>query len=333
MNHDSKLRILGLFFGQLIGDALGTRYEFKCNRLATKSVKRDIINNKLPILGDGPHNVEPGQYTDDSELALGIWYSLLTNEDFDIDDIVKQFYNWYKSCPFDVGHATETSFGSGSTRTDMLNNSKLNAHSLSNGCLMKISPLGALSYLSNNGYSTQTIASQVCELTNPNEICIDMSICYVRAIEIALKSGNPKLVFAAVKNIAKCDITKQILKDSQNKSTPCKYISNDEIIYVNADKPFQGYIGIAFQNAFYHLLNSSSYSEVMIKTICLGGDVDTNACIAGALFGACFGIKNIEKDWINTVAEYQSSPERKKLYKPINHQYVYSLLHDKIKKM
>lgn len=140
-------------------------------------------------MGGGPFNVDIGQYTDDSELALGIWYSILVNNSYNIDDIVGQFYQWSHSMPFDIGNTTRTAFDSGECRQDMLSNSQENNYySLSNGCLMKISAIGSINLLSSNAYNLETLAKEICELTNPNPLCIDICKCYVKAIEYAIKN-------------------------------------------------------------------------------------------------------------------------------------------------
>jgi ADP-ribosylglycohydrolase len=102
--------------------------------------------------------------------------------------------------------------------------------------------------------------------------------------------------------------------------------------YITTDGAYMGYIGIAFQNAFYQLLhrdpNKNGFYDCLVDTIMLGGDTDTNACIAGALYGACFGISKLPKDWLETV--YKSHNERIKVYKPNDHNFVYNLLRKKL---
>ena len=118
-----------------------------------------------------------------------------------------------------------------------------------------------------------------------------------------------------------------ILSDAKKKYTPVKLTNaKNKIEEIEPDISYKGYIGIAFQNAFYHLLNTKNYMNVMIHTIGMGGDTDTNSCIAGALFGACYGVKEIEKDWIISVLDFTSSKQRTKLYKPLDHQQIFELL-------
>lgn len=334
MDNQTKLRIIGLFYGQLVGDALGTRYEFKKKEKVIDLISKDTINNKLPILGGGPFNVNIGQYTDDSELALGIWYSMLVNNSYDINDIVQQFYQWSHSIPFDIGNATRNAFDSGDCRQDMLSNAQANNYSLSNGCLMKISAIGAINFLTQNVYNVTTLAKEICELTNPNPICIDICKCYVKAIEYAIKTGDPKIAYKKAYEVAELNITKLLLKASLTRTSPVKLIdSNGKITEIETDGTCQGYVGIAFQNAFYHLLNTKSFTEVMIQTLCLGGDTDTNACIVGALYGACFGGNKIERDWLCSVMMHTSSKLRVEIYPAMNHQNVCRMLKNKLNKL
>lgn len=63
---------LGCMLGQACGDALGTTLEFKsadrCQELYPQGL-RDIV-------GGGAFNVEPGQVTDDTEMAMALARSL-----------------------------------------------------------------------------------------------------------------------------------------------------------------------------------------------------------------------------------------------------------------
>ena len=152
-----------------------------------------------------------------------------------------------------------------------------------------------------------------------------MCICYISAIDVAIRTGDHIAAFTKAYNLAKENITKQILELAKHKPTPSISYNNSIYTQVIADGHQQGYIGIAFQNAFYHLLNTNpidGFSKVMKDTIYLGGDTDTNACIAGALYAACHGYEN----WCNTIMTFFSDKNRVKLYEPLDHQNVLLML-------
>jgi ADP-ribosyl-[dinitrogen reductase] hydrolase len=234
------------------------------------------------------------------------------------------FYKWYNSGPFDIGISTEIAFGKGNRYEDMKINSKKNIKSLSNGCLMKISPLGSLNYLSNKKFDLKIVSSEICELTNPNEICKDICNCYIQAINIAIKTNDPIKTYNCAYTNAKLPITKMILNDAKTKYKPVKLLNEKNVIEeIDPDGSFQGYIGISFQSAFYHLLNTDDYVNMMIHIIGMGGDTDTNCCISGALYGACYGVKKIPIEWIKNILDFTNDKDRVKKYIPLNHKEIY----------
>jgi ADP-ribosyl-[dinitrogen reductase] hydrolase len=162
MSTNVKHRIFGLFFG----DALGTRYEFMSSKNAITLINKDMNNKYLEILDGGPFDVKKGQYTDDSELALGLWYSILKHKLYDIKDICNIFLKWYGSNPFDIGRATNLAFGTSNTMYEIKKNArKFNMLSLSNGCLMKISALGCINVLLNKSYDLEFLANEICYIS------------------------------------------------------------------------------------------------------------------------------------------------------------------------
>src|SRR5262249_44626135 len=59
----------------------------------------------------------------------------------------------------------------------------------------------------------------------------------------------------------------------------------------------QGWVVVAFQNAFYQLLHAASFEDGVVATVRAGGDTDTNAAICGALLGAVYGVQAIPRQW------------------------------------
>ena len=59
----------------------------------------------------------------------------------------------------------------------------------------------------------------------------------------------------------------------------------------------QGWVLIAFQNAFRHLAIGTAIEDALIETVGAGGDTDTNGAICGALLGASQGRAAIPTRW------------------------------------
>jgi len=64
---------------------------------------------KMP--GGGPHKLEGGQITGDSELALCLMNAIVESKGLNEDCIAKQYRNWMGSPPFDIGYTTRNSLG------------------------------------------------------------------------------------------------------------------------------------------------------------------------------------------------------------------------------
>lgn len=97
-------RVCGALIGLACGDAVGTTSEFR-TRLQFPTV--------TGMDGGGVHNLEPGQWTDDTSLALCLAESLIEKLGHDPRDQLERFLAWHERgklssngrC-FDIGIAT-----------------------------------------------------------------------------------------------------------------------------------------------------------------------------------------------------------------------------------
>jgi ADP-ribosyl-[dinitrogen reductase] hydrolase len=67
-------RALGAMMGLAVGDAVGTTYEFQA---------RDRNPRLVDMVGGGPFRLKPGEWTDDTAMALALMDSLLAQGDLD----------------------------------------------------------------------------------------------------------------------------------------------------------------------------------------------------------------------------------------------------------
>ncbi|KAE9549136.1 hypothetical protein FO519_007658 [Halicephalobus sp. NKZ332] len=306
---DEMDRIRGVFFGQLIGDALGSRYEFKSSQEVLKMTAEDKRNSFLPILGGGPFNMRPGQVTDDSEMALSLMEALLKNKNFDQAEVAKNYVTWVESKPPDIGITTSMALWGNSgflqknEKKELLENvlknvRENNSKSLSNGSLMRQSPLGI--FFRNRPGLLEAVEKDT-KLTHLDQTVVDASFLYNFAIAELIKGKSPQDVYreilqhsAATKN----PIIFDLLTAAEISPIPVK-LPDGSITDGHSSKI--GYLGVAFQGAFYQLLHSTSFEKALEEVIQRGGDTDTNGCIAATLLGAKFGVGAIPQEWIDTV--------------------------------
>ena len=65
-----------------------------------------------------------------------------------------------------------------------------------------------------------------------------------------------------------------------------------------------GYTYLSLKVALCAILNYDNFKDPIIEIVNKGGDSDTNACIAGGLLGAKFGIKAIPSNWTNELLAF-----------------------------
>ena len=95
-------RFRGCLLGLAVGDAVGTTVEFQ---------PRGAFQPITEMVGGGPFRLAPGQWTDDTSMALCMATSLLAKNGFDAADQMDRYWDWYRngylSSPgrcFDIGN-------------------------------------------------------------------------------------------------------------------------------------------------------------------------------------------------------------------------------------
>lgn len=131
-------RSVGALVGLAVGDALGTTNEFK---------RRDTYPHLTGMVGGGPFDLKPGEWTDDTSMALALAASLIECDGLDERDLMDRFCNWYRKgeyshngrC-FDIGIATEKALRRYANSGDPVAGDP-DPNSAGNGSLMRLAPV------------------------------------------------------------------------------------------------------------------------------------------------------------------------------------------------
>ena len=138
MDHLNRHR--GCLLGLATGDALGATLEFQ----APGSF--EPIHD---MLGGGPFGLAPGQWTDDTSMALCLAESLLKSDGFDAADQMRRYLRWYRggylsstgTC-FDIGDTCRAALEQ-FEETDEPFAGSTDPQSAGNGSIMRLAPAGA----------------------------------------------------------------------------------------------------------------------------------------------------------------------------------------------
>ena len=193
-------RASAVLLGTAIGDALGVPYEFQ-PRLGAEEV---------PVMkGSGLGNYEPGEWSDDTSMAIAIAEAVAGGHDLTsvegLDAVARGFMRWYTDFdgnPPDIGNQTRAvlsathrcleSDPTASIGTVMRTQSDVFAaahpHSAGNGALMRTAPV-ALAHLDDRETLAQA-ARAVASLTHADELAGDSCVLWSEAIRVAIVEGR-----------------------------------------------------------------------------------------------------------------------------------------------
>lgn len=137
-------RFRGALLGLALGDALGTTLEFSI---------RDSLPKVTEMEGGGPFNLQAGQWTDDTSMALCLAHSLIRCEYSNNCDQLDLYCLWWKKGFFSVNGKC---FDIGNTVTYALKNYMNNGQGYSgltdpqsagNGSIMRLAPMALFIFL------------------------------------------------------------------------------------------------------------------------------------------------------------------------------------------
>ena len=141
MTTDPADRLRGCLAGLAVGDAVGTAVEFK---------PRGSFPQVTDMLGGGFFKLAPGQWTDDTSMALCLGTSLLECKGFDPRDQMDRYLRWvqqgYFSSTgglFDVGLTVASALARYEQTGDPFSG-PADADTAGNGSIMRLAPVHCL---------------------------------------------------------------------------------------------------------------------------------------------------------------------------------------------
>ena len=174
-----------------------------------------------------------------------------------------------------------------------------NTKSQSNGSFMRSSPLAVFARKLTVPEIVKVVTSDV-SLTHSNEI-IQQAQCYYIICMVSLIK-NPGDVLQAFR------IANEYLADCNEDVK--RWVSDSLKEPAMTGTPNMGYAKIAFDHTFRQLRKENvDYQNAIADVLSIGGDTDTNACIAGAMIGALVGYRNLPDVWKFKVENFDSSRE------------------------
>src|SRR5690348_5837401 len=134
-----KHRVAGALIGSVVGDALGAPFEFGPAGRFSARFPSDARGAQTEMCGGG--GWAPGEFTDDTQMALMVAESLLESGGLDQSDLFDRFRAWVQAGPPDVGIQTRQVLTSGRPwDVAAAEHFARSGHAAGNGSLMRTTP-------------------------------------------------------------------------------------------------------------------------------------------------------------------------------------------------
>jgi len=278
-------RAIGSLVGLAVGDAVGTTVEF---------LPRNSYTPVTDMVGRGPFKLAPGQWTDDTSMALCLAESLLANPECDQTDLMQRFHAWVADgvnsstgkC-FDIGKTTLRAIGH-FRRTGQAVAGPTHPNDAGNGSVMRLAPAAVRWW--RQPKCAELIAERQSVTTH-----------------------------GAAEAVAGCSLLTRVL---------CRAIGGDgwESIFVDDDRwppliravgqgasinrseaeiSSSGYVVHTLEAAYWACKRSANFEEAILTAANLGNDADTVAAVAGQIAGAVWGFSGIPPRWVERLHDSQ----------------------------
>lgn len=259
-------RITASLLAFACSDALGATVEFR----TPEEIKRDIGIHR-DITGGGWLQLEPGEITDDTEMALCIARSLVECQGFNLKDIADKFVVWYED-PIDIGSACRAGIHRYIRTGELV---RPESHDQAgNGGVMRELPL-ILLYSQDTDTMLDMVVTQ-SRLTHNNPESDLGCCCYA------------ELVAAALHGASKDDLQK--IADQYPLFAPNKF-----------DGKSGGYIVETLRTVLHYFFATESLEDCIVATVNNGQDADTTGALTGGLAGAFYGLEAIPARWLDVL--------------------------------
>jgi len=297
-NIELQNKYRGCLVGLAVGDALGVPLEFQ---------PRGALPKVTEMIGGGVFYLQPGEWTDDTSMALCLAQSLLDCDGFDAKDQMDKYWKWVEE-----GYMSSNGrmFDIGNTTSDALCEYRMTGNPLAgspdpqkagNGSLMRLAPIPLFF---RNG--THMINAKLSSWTTHGvDDCLFACELYSELIDRCLRGFDKKEVLAfeespwesrwgtKVGHIARFG-SKIPLSLSEN-------LMDDRVWSFGHET--SGYVLHTLKTSIEVFSAHSNFEDGLIRAVNLAGDADTTGAVYGQLAGAYYGFNAIPKRWLDKLVK------------------------------
>ena len=275
-------RAKGCLLGLAIGDAVGTTLEF---------LPRDR-EHVSDMVGGGPFKLKPGEWTDDTSMALALADTYVANKEFDFRDYTQRLCRWYKNgenshngkC-FDIGNATRTALeGRLAQGVDWYGND--HPSTAGNGSIIRLAPTAIYRRHSLSGTWRESAAQSRC--THRAAEAVNCCELLGAQLHLALNGADKE---EALSSMVRALYPRPLIINAGE----YKQKTRDQI-------RSSGYVIDTLEAALWAVWNTDNFKDAILLAANLADDADSVAATAGQIAGALYGVTGMPEEWVKTVA-------------------------------
>jgi len=276
-------RAAGALLGLAAGDAVGTALEF---------ARRDTKPPVTDMVGGGPFGLAPGQWTDDTAMALALADSLALHSHLDARDLMERFVSWHRrgaySCTghcFDIGNTTRDALARFERTGDPYAGST-HPSTAGNGSLMRLAPVAIRHW--RDAAARRHVADGQGRTTHAAAEAVAACVAYADLLADAIVGMPRDEVLLAARHSDVPSVAGVLAGSWRGKH--------------RADVRSSGYVLHTLEAALWCVGRTTDFRSAVLLAANLADDADTTAAVAGQLAGALYGRRGIPSEWLARLA-------------------------------
>jgi ADP-ribosylglycohydrolase len=285
----------GCLYGLAIGDALGAAVEFK---------PPGTFDPVTGYRGGGPHGLGPGEWTDDTSMALALADSI-ASAGWDLDDQARRYVAWWRNgeysvngrC-FDIGNTVASALYCFETEGDARYSASTAPNASGNGSIMRLAPV-PIRFV-DDPLDVALIAQRAAESSLPTHASSQcLSACRYMAVVLAGLIGG----LDREEVLAPDWSALQALRDIEPLHPGVETVARGSFRELNPPEiQGSGYAVKSLEAALWAFHDADDFREAVLKAVNLGHDADTTGAVCGQFAGACWGVAGMPPDWVDGLA-------------------------------
>ncbi len=286
----------GALLGLAINDALGAAVEFQpAGTFDPVSGYRDC----------GPHNLNAGEWTDDTSMALALADSL-ADVGWDLDDQAERYIRWWRGgeysvngrC-FDIGISTSGALIRFLECREARESADRSEHASGNGSIMRLAPV-PIAYSRHYSDRITDLAEKALESSLPTHASPQcLSACAYFGIVLAgLIHGEPRETVLSPDWPALRELRDWMPLHPEIEEVARGSFRSKQPPEIQGS----GYVVKSLEAALWAFHDAKDFREAVLRAVNLGDDADTTGAVCGQLAGAYWGESEIPQEWLEGLA-------------------------------